>query len=133
MSTVSKWSLGANDDNDDSVMMNVPQAGTLMMLNLMVVVMTMVIMTMMTIVPQAGTLMMINLMVVVMIIIMTMVITKMIMMTMMMIVLQAGTPTSFWLSGFFAHHSFIAAIKQNFARANGCSTDEVTLVQHMMA
>ena len=54
---------------------------------------------------------------------------KMMMMTtmMMMIVLQAGTPTSFWLSGFFAHHSFIAAIKQNFARANGCSTDEVTL------
>ena len=52
---------------------------------------------------------------------------------MMMIVLQAGTPTSFWLSGFFAHHSFIAAIKQNFARANGCSTDEVTLVQDKTA
>ena len=43
MSTVSKGSLGANDDNDDSVMVNVPQAGTLMMMNLMVVVMTMAI------------------------------------------------------------------------------------------
>ena len=62
MSTVSKGSLRAYDDNDDSVMMNVPQAGTLIMMNLMVVVKTMVMtteilkmmtLTMMTIVPQA--------------------------------------------------------------------------------
>ena len=72
-------------------------------------------------------------MMMIMMMMMMMMIMMMMMMTMMMIVLQAGTPTSFWLSGFFAHHSFIAAIKQNFARANGCSTDEVTLVQHMMA
>ena len=44
---------------------------------------------------------------------------------MLIVVLQAGLPTSFWLSGFFNHHSFIAAIKQNFARANNCSIDEV--------
>ena len=42
MSSVSKGSLGANDDNDDSsVMMNVPQAGTLMLMNLMTMAMTM--------------------------------------------------------------------------------------------
>jgi len=39
--------------------------------------------------------------------------------------IETGLPTSFWLSGFFNHHSFIAAIKQNFARANNCSIDEV--------
>ena len=39
-----------------------------------------------------------------------------------------GLGRSFWLPGFFQHHSFISALKQNFARANSCSVDEVGFV-----
>ena len=37
-----------------------------------------------------------------------------------------GLKSLFWLPGFFNHHSFISAIKQNFARSNNCSVDSVT-------
>ena len=36
-----------------------------------------------------------------------------------------GIPKSFWLSGFFNHHSFISALKQNYARIQKCSVDDV--------
>ena len=39
--------------------------------------------------------------------------------------IEEGIPKSFWLSGFFNHHSFISALKQNYARKEKCSVDEV--------
>ena len=39
--------------------------------------------------------------------------------------LAEGLKPSLWLPGFFNHHSFISALKQNFARKQGCSVDEV--------
>ena len=40
----------------------------------------------------------------------------------------AGLRSNFWLPGFFNHHSFVSALKQNFARASSCSVDEVVFV-----
>jgi len=39
--------------------------------------------------------------------------------------IEEGIPKSFWLSGFFNHHSFISALKQNYARIQKCSVDDV--------
>ena len=36
-----------------------------------------------------------------------------------------GLNNKFWFPGFFHHHSFISAIKQNFARQNQCEVDQV--------
>ena len=36
-----------------------------------------------------------------------------------------GLKNKFWFPGFFSHHSFISAIKQNFARQNNCEVDQV--------
>ena len=36
-----------------------------------------------------------------------------------------GLNNKFWFPGFFQHHSFISAIKQNFARHNNCQVDQV--------
>ena len=40
--------------------------------------------------------------------------------------ISEGLKSLFWLPGFFNHHSFICALKQNFARNNSCSMDNVT-------
>ena len=36
-----------------------------------------------------------------------------------------GLRHKFWFPGFFNHHSFISALKQNFARREGCSVEDV--------
>ena len=36
-----------------------------------------------------------------------------------------GLKHKFWFPGFFNHHSFISALKQNFARERGCSVEDV--------
>ena len=46
--------------------------------------------------------------------------------------ISGGLLTTFWLPGFFNHHSFISALKQNFARKQKCSVDEVEFEYNVM-
>ena len=40
--------------------------------------------------------------------------------------ISEGLQNTFWLPGFFNHHSFISALKQNYARQEKCSVDDVS-------
>ena len=44
-----------------------------------------------------------------------------------------GLNNTFWFPGFFHHHAFISAIKQNFARQTSCEVDQVDFAFSVLA